>query len=76
MRYIIHTILFPKKGRKNVQPSSQVGSEKKCLNKFVLKVRRQISNLTKKFEYDLRLKADLIEIVNLSLNKLSQAEPS
>ena len=52
MRYIIHTILFPKKGRKNVQPSSQVGSEKKCVNKFVLKVRRQISNLTKKPKHE------------------------
>ena len=31
---------------------------------------------SKKFEYDSRLKADLIKIVNLSLNKLSQAEPS
>ena len=43
-------------------------------DKFLYKYLPQV--VTKKFEYDSRLKADLIEIVNLSLNKLIQAESS
>ena len=45
-------------------------------NHNVDKKGHQTYYLEEKFEYDSRLKADLIKIVNLSLNKLSQAEPS